>query len=238
MQYANSLSPHAIPSTVRSPGSNEVAWPDAAAVLHNHIAQAAQSNTVQRPVVVGITGPVGSGKSTLAARLGGTVVPTDHYLPDYHTLPEQERDEPRHADLAALSAHLADLKAGRAIEMPVWCFQSHRRIGRQRVDPGRLIVCEGIFALHPTVRDTLDLAVFVDAPPTTRWARWARIEAAGERGWGVDRARRYFTEVADPTFAVHADAYRRVADIVVLNHAGPDHKEGDEPTHPSGGSAT
>ncbi|MDQ7014220.1 MAG: hypothetical protein Q9O74_10025 [Planctomycetota bacterium] len=203
------------------PDQPTIHWGDAAAVLASRIREIAARLGPGSSVAVGITGPVGSGKTTLAGQLGGTLVSTDHYLPDYHTLPEQERDEPGHADLPALAQHLTELKAGRAVEMPLWCFQSHRRVGARRVEPAELIVCEGIFALHATVRETLDLAVFVDAPRATRWARWEQIEAAGERGWGVERAKRYFAEVADPTFARHADTYRRVADIVVLNHAPP-----------------
>ncbi len=203
------------------PDQPTIHWGDAAAVLASRIREIAARLGPGSRVAMGITGPVGSGKTTLAEQLGGTLVSTDHYLPDYHTLPEQERDEPGRADLPALAQHLNELKAGRVVEMPVWCFQSHRRVGARLVEPGELIVCEGIFALHATVRETLDLAVFVDAPRATRWARWEQIEAAGERGWGVERAKRYFAEVADPTFARHADTYRRVADIVVLNHAPP-----------------
>ncbi|QKK09062.1 MAG: hypothetical protein HND58_13440 [Planctomycetota bacterium] len=200
---------------------NTLRWEDAPDTLAGLIRQAGHQSPADSGVVVGITGPVGSGKTTLAHRLGGTVVSTDHYLPDYAGLPEHERDEPRHADLATLAEHLAALRAGRGIEMPEWCFQTHSRIGSRRVEPSGLIVCEGIFALHTKVRAHLDLAVYVDAGAETRWTRWERIEASGERGWGVERARKYFVEVADPTFARHADTYRRAADIVVLNEETP-----------------
>ena len=192
-------------------------WNDAAESLAGLIRRAEERRGEAASVVVGITGPVGSGKTTLAHRLGGTVVSTDHYLPDYAGLPEHERDEPRHADLASLADHLAALRAGAGVEMPEWCFQLHRRIGSRHVEPTGLIVCEGIFALHETVRAHLDVAVYVEADAATRWARWERIEASGERGWGVERARTYFRDVADPTFARHADTYRRAADIVVIN---------------------
>ncbi len=168
-------------------------------------------------MVVGITGPVGSGKSTLARSLGGVLVSTDHYLPDYHTLPEHERDEPRHADLPLLAEHLGLLREGRAIDMPSWCFQAHRRVGSVRVEPGPIVACEGLFALHRLVRPAVDIAVYIDAPAGVRWARWERIEAAGERGWGVEQARRYFATVAEPTFARYAREYREAADLVVIN---------------------
>ncbi|MFG0260416.1 MAG: uridine kinase [Phycisphaerales bacterium JB041] len=198
-------------------GHSLLSWDEAPERLTALIGEVTARGVPGSVVVVGITGPVGSGKTTLALRLGGTVVSTDHYLPDYAGLPERERDEPRHADLPLLAEHLVALRSGRAVEMPEWCFQAHRRVGSRRVEPAALIVCEGIFALHAVVRAHLDVAVYVEAGATARWARWERIEAAGERGWGVERARKYFQEVADPTFARHADTYRSAADIVVAN---------------------
>ena len=199
------------------PAHTTLSWDEAPVALAELVCEAGRGRPGGTAVVVGITGPVGSGKTTLARRLGGTVVSTDHYLPDYAGLPEHERDEPRHADLSSLAGHLAALRTGEGIEMPEWCFQLHRRTGSRRVEPSGLVVCEGIFALHHAVRAHLDLAVFVEAGAATRWARWERIEASGERGWGVERARKYFLEVADPTFARHAGTYRRAADIVVVN---------------------
>ncbi|MCE7967951.1 MAG: hypothetical protein DYG94_04290 [Leptolyngbya sp. PLA3] len=170
--------------------------------------------------VVGIGGPAGAGKSTLADLLGGLVVRTDDYLPNYDEVPEQERDEPRHADLGALVAHLVDLRAGVEVDAPVWCFKTHRRIGVRRLSPGPMVVCEGIHALHAVVRPALDVAVFVDAPAEERWARWEAMESRGERGWGVERARAYFHAVAEPTFARSNSEYRAGADLIVLNPRG------------------
>ncbi len=171
-------------------------------------------------VVVGITGPVGSGKSTLAGRVGGIRLATDDYLPDYGTLPEHERDEPRHAALGLLAAHLEALRRGEAAEVPRWSFQTHARVGSEVVVPGGLIVCEGLFALRAEVRRWVDIAVFVEAPRELRLARWERLERAGARGWGVERARAYFERVAEPTFERYAAEYRASAEIIVSNDEG------------------
>lgn len=167
--------------------------------------------------MIGITGPVGSGKSTLAARLAVPRLSTDDYLPDYEAVPYHERDDPRHADLTLLAEHLACLRQGRAVQAPVWSFQTHRREASRRIEPASIMVCEGIHALAPEVRKHLDLAVFVDAPAADRWRRWERLELSGERGWGVDVAARFFNEVAEPAFARFAAGYRDVADFVVMN---------------------
>jgi uridine kinase len=208
----------ALASTVKhQPEQHHTSWDLAQPTLRQLIDQAEADKGHSLAVVVGITGPVGSGKTSLAKRLGGVLLSTDHYLPYYDTLPEPERDEPRHADLALLAAHLESLGRREPVKRPEWCFQTHRRAGTREVTPGPVVVCEGIFALRREVRHLLDIAVYVDAPATVRWSRWEQIEASGERGWGVERARRYFATVAEPTFARYAEEYRAEADVIVRN---------------------
>lgn len=167
--------------------------------------------------VIGVTGRVGAGKSTLARRLGGVVISTDDYLPDYEGLDPLVRDDPKHADLELLARNVEQLKSGAAVEVPVWSFQTHRREGKRIVEASPLIVIEGIHALHGSVARLLDCAVFVEASETTRWSRWEAIELAGLRGWGVEKARAHFESVAEPTFARFEEEYRRAAHVVVRN---------------------
>jgi len=188
-----------------------LSWHDASDVLLAKAKRASSSACA----ILGITGPVGAGKSTLARLLSPCIIATDDYLPDYDALPYHERDKPEHADFPLLRAHLSALRRGEAAQVPVWSFQTHRREGSREVRPSPIIVVEGIHALHDHLLDALDLRIYVDAPKATRWSRWEAIESRGERGWGVEAARQYFHEVAEPTF--HAAGYRERADYVVVN---------------------
>lgn len=168
-------------------------------------------------VVIGVTGAVASGKSTLARALSPCVVSTDHYLPDYDATPEHLRDLPESADLARLARDLAELRAGRATMIPKWSFDTHSRVGEQRIEPGALVVVEGLHALHALPRASVDLAVFIDAPREVRWARAAAREKAGDRPWPLEYLEQFFHAVAEPTYALHADSYRALAHFVVVN---------------------
>ena len=191
---------------------------DEAAVAIRAAALAAGSPRVV--VVVGVTGAVAAGKSTLARALGGLVVATDHYLPDYDATPEHARDLPESSDLVRLARDLAELRAGRATRIPQWSFESHSRVGELHVEPASIVVVEGLHALHETVRAHVDVAVFVEAPREVRWARAVARERAGDRPWPIEYLEHFFTNVAEPTFARHAERYRAAAHIVVRSVPG------------------
>jgi len=170
--------------------------------------------------VIGVTGAVAAGKSTLARTLSPVVVSTDHYLPDYDATPEHLRDLPESSDLARLARDLAELRAGRATRIPQWSFESHARVGELHVEPASIVVVEGLHALHETVRGHVDVAVFIETPREVRWARAVARELAGDRPWPIEYLEHFFTNVAEPTYARHADRYRDTAHFVVRQVPG------------------
>lgn len=196
-------------------------WAEAAAELPRMArARRAAAAVGHGAIVIGITGPVGAGKSTLAGMMSECVVSTDSYLPDYEAVPYAERDDPERADFAALVRDVGVLRAGGVAFVPEWSFITHRREGAREVSPRDVIVVEGIHALHGEMMKMLDLAVFVESPRSVRWSRWEWLEATGVRGWGVEVARRFFDEVAEPTFEKYEALYREMADVVVVNERG------------------
>jgi uridine kinase len=137
------------------------------------------------PVLVGIAGGTGSGKTTLADKLVAALpadqallVQYDSYYRDRSHLSPAERarinfDEPDALEHARLVTDLDALRAGRAVESPLYDFATHtRRPETRRLEPRRIVVVEGIllFAV-PEVRDRFDLRLFVDTPDDVRLLR-------------------------------------------------------------------
>lgn len=218
--YATGVPTHDVSAS--QPGARahpaRIEWPDAP--THLLSLARAMPREKSRPVVIGVTGPVGSGKSALASRLSPCVLATDDYLPDYDKVAYHERDDPRMADFARLHGDLSALLRGEPARAPVWSFKTHRREGERYVAPSEVVVCEGIHALHESIHRALDLAVFVEAPSDVRWRRWEHLELTGVRGMGVEAARAFFRDVAEPTFERFAAAYRSRAHVIVTNGAG------------------
>ena len=126
-------------------------------------------------LIVGIAGGTGSGKTTVVRRLiemlppGEVVIlPQDSYYKDNSHITIEERqkinfDHPDAVEFTLLMSHLAEMRAGRPIEMPVYsyltCLRSKETIP---VQPAEVVVVEGILVLvDPGLRSMLDIIVFV-----------------------------------------------------------------------------
>src|SRR4051812_5211131 len=126
------------------------------------------------PLVVGIAGGTASGKTTVARKVRDALatrvsfLDQDSYYRDLSDMNLAERrevnfDHPDAFDTDLLVSHLQALKAGQRIEKPVYNFVSSNREDRTvPVEPGELILIEGILVLHiEPVRDLLDVKIFV-----------------------------------------------------------------------------
>jgi len=183
---------------------------------------------MQSPLVVGIAGGTGSGKTTVAHALAaalpaGRCVTIEHdaYYRDQGHLPEHERakinfDHPASLDSSLLAEHLRELRAGRAVEVPIYDFSTHtRRFETRHVEPARVIIVEGILTFaEPELRDQLDIKIFVDTDADIRLMRRIRRDLE-HRGRTFQSVRDQYYATVRPMHIEHVEPSKRWADLIV-----------------------
>jgi uridine kinase len=135
------------------------------------------SKLTPTPFIVGIAGPSGCGKTALANGLVGcladlrpVVLSLDSYYHDMGDIPLEERakanfDLPEAIDSNLLTSQLSQLAEGESILKPIYQFDTHTRAAEsEKVNPGQLIILEGLFALYwPEVISLLGTSIYIDA---------------------------------------------------------------------------
>lgn len=181
-----------------------------------------------QPLVVGIAGGTASGKTTVTRKIREALasyrvafIDQDAYYKDLSDLTLEERrelnfDHPDAFDTELLVQQLRELKASRAVEKPVYSFVSSTREKRTvRVEPGELILIEGILVLYiEAIRKELDVRIFVDAEDDVRIIRRLTRDIK-ERGRDFDHVvTQYFRHVR-PMHMGFVEPSKRWADIIV-----------------------
>jgi uridine kinase len=180
------------------------------------------------PLVVGIAGGTGSGKTTVANKLAtalpaGRCVTLDHdaYYRDQSELPFEQRavinyDHPAALETTLLVDHLRALRAGRAVEVPIYDFAAHTRSARsRRVEPAPVIVVEGILVFtDAALRSELDIKIFVDTDPDIRLMRRIRRDLE-HRGRTFQSVRDQYYATVRPMHLEHVEPSKRWADLIV-----------------------
>ncbi|EOS96309.1 uridine kinase [Erwinia tracheiphila] len=183
-------------------------------------------------VIVGIAGASASGKSLIAStlyrevreRVGDEnigVIPEDAYYKDQSNLTMEERvktnyDHPSAMDHHLLLAHLQVLKAGQAIELPVYSYVEHTRTAQIiRLPPKKVIILEGILLLTDArLRQEMNFSIFVDAPLDICLLRRMRRDV-NERGRSMDSVMAQYQKTVRPMFLQFIEPSKQYADIIV-----------------------
>lgn len=187
-----------------------------------------------RSVVVGVCGGSGSGKTTLVRTIAErctvpvSIVLFDNYYCDqgHLTMPERHAvnyDHPDSLDVDLFIADLQALRAGNAVDIPVYDFSTHTRVAEtQRVEPTALVLVDGILLLaYPELRECLDLAVYVEASDELRTER-RLVRDVEERGRTVELSMAQIEKTVRPMFEQFVAPNARYADLVIDGTAPPD----------------
>ncbi len=180
------------------------------------------------PLVIGVAGGTGSGKSTVARALADGLPPHsvamlehDAYYRDRSDLDFEERsrlnyDHPDSLDNDLLVRHLEQLRAGQPVEAPIYDFVSHsRRRETRHVEPGRLVIVEGILVfVDPRVRALLDIKLFVDTDADLRVFRRIRRDIE-QRGRTFASIREQYYASVRPMHLQYVEPSKRWADLII-----------------------
>jgi uridine kinase len=179
-------------------------------------------------MVIGVAGGSGSGKTTVVSQIADGLGPEqvivlehDRYYRDGKDLPLEERvavnyDHPDSLETDLLVGHLHELRAGRPVELPVYDFARFtRKAERERADPRRVIIVEGILIFTDAeLRSLMDVKVFVDTDADTRFIRRLQRDIT-DRGRTVQSVIEQYLRTVKPMHLDFVEPSKRYADIIV-----------------------
>ncbi|KAI9137367.1 uridine kinase [Paraphysoderma sedebokerense] len=179
--------------------------------------------------IIGIAGGSASGKTTVSQRiiqhLGPQVIllSMDSF---YKSLTTEQKaaahrneynfDHPNAFDYDIAFETLQKLRQGKSVEVPIYDFKTHSRLSETKTVYGaNVIIFEGIFALYDkSVRDLMDLKIFVDTDSDIRLARRLKRDIA-ERGRDIKGVLQQYNRFVKPAFDDYILPTMRYADMIV-----------------------
>ncbi|HZJ24462.1 MAG TPA: uridine kinase [Anaerolineales bacterium] len=180
------------------------------------------------PLVIGIAGGSGSGKTTVAQEILQRVgreriafLQHDSYYKDLTGLPPTQRaevnfDHPNSLENELLIQHVASLRDGKPVEVPIYDFSSDRRTGETfTVQPQRVILVEGILIFtEVTLREMFDVKIFVDTDSDLRLIRRLQRDIT-ERGRTTESVIEQYLSTVRPMHLEFVEPSKRYADVII-----------------------
>lgn len=179
-------------------------------------------------LIIGIAGGTGSGKTTVVQQIMNElpseevgIISQDSYYRQTSGLSYEDRakinfDHPNAIDFELMAEHLAALKAGNAIEQPVYSFITHNRtIDTIITHPRKVMIVEGILILGDArLRDMFDIKIFVYADPDERLIRRLKRDIA-ERGRDMEEVLNRYQNTLKPMHEQFIEPTKAHADIII-----------------------
>lgn len=180
------------------------------------------------PLVIAIAGGSGSGKTTVAQEILQRVGPDriaflqhDSYYKDLSGLPPTQRaevnfDHPNSLETELLIEHIAALRDGKPVEVPIYDFSTHSRTSKTfTVQPRSVILVEGILIFtEASLRNMFDVKIFVDTDSDLRFIRRLERDIA-ERGRTTESVIKQYQHTVRPMHLEFVEPSKRYADIII-----------------------
>ncbi len=185
-------------------------------------------------MICGIAGGANAGKTTIVNALKErfaaedkalAILPLDSYNRDHSDLSLADRakinfDHPDAFEHDLYLKHLALLKQGEVVDIPVYDFSTHSRTTEvERIEPAELIIGEGhlLFVIPEVVRE-FDARIFISAPEELRLKR--RLERdVRERGRTPESIRTQFAATVAPMHDKYIEPSSSLADLILEGSA-------------------
>lgn len=180
------------------------------------------------PLVIGIAGGSGSGKTTVVQvilqRVGAdriAFLQHDSYYKDLGGLPPAQHadinfDHPHSLETDLLIEHIACLRDGKPVQVPIYDFSTDSRTGQTfTVQPRPVILVEGILIFtEAALREMFDVKLFVDTDPDIRFIR--RLERdIKERGRTTESVIKQYLLTVRPMHLEFVEPSKRYADVII-----------------------
>ena len=167
---------------------------------------------------IGLAGGSGAGKSIFARKitkgLNARIIHIDSfYLPGH---PKANYDDPKTIDWQLLKKSLKDLLAGKATYVPIYSCKTHKRSKyTERILPAKILVLEGIFALHDKeINKLMNLKLFLDFPEDIR-AAYRIMRDVTERRFNPYGAVEYYVKHARAMYPKFIAPTKKYANVIV-----------------------
>ncbi len=130
-------------------------------------------------------------------------------------------DQPEALDLDLFKQHLAQLKSGELIEKPIYDMKTGESTSTEAVNPKKIIIVEGLFALDEKLKDQGDINVFVDIGTHGRIVRrlLRDVQRTGQKPADILK---YFSQIVEPMHEKYIENTKKNADLIINNEYNPE----------------
>jgi len=181
-------------------------------------------------LIIGIAGGTGSGKTTVVNQIVNQlplgevcVISQDSYYKETSDLSYEARtkinfDHPRAIDFDLIVKHLKQLKAGKAINQPVYSFVTHNRTEDTiKTHPRKVVIVEGILIFNSEeLRKLFDIKIFVHADADERLIRRVKRDI-NERGRDINDVLNRYQDTLKPMHQQFIEPTKNFADMIIPN---------------------
>lgn len=130
-------------------------------------------------------------------------------------------DQPEVLNLDLFGEHLSTLKKGQTVEKPVYNFSIGEADKTEMVEPKKVIIVEGLFALNEKLVDLGDVKVFVEVDTHGRLIRRI-LRDIESRGQNPDDILSYFSKVVEPMHQEYIESTKKESDLIIKNEYDPE----------------